>query len=208
MDNDVKKEVLFAIPLYSKILPKYYENRKQILERIQTLVREELEENSKNNYRCCEQLHLDDSKYTRWLMQRLANIAAGCIKEHNADLMLNHEVHLLSSWVNIHPQGVWTKPRTHSQFDWSGVFYAQVSEDLNKETGLIFLNPFPHKQKWASKTKISIDAVDGLMVLFPSHITHIVPPHKDTINRISISFNLRLLPCSPIPSLIGDAESV
>lgn len=202
MDKDIQKDVLFAIPAYSKVMPKYFEKRSAILRRIQTLIKED-RPNDASEYRSCEQLHLDKDPDIQWLMQRLANIAAGCINEHNSDFLINHEVHLLSSWVNVMPAGIWSKPESHSQFDWSGIFYAHVSEPTPKDPGLIFLNPYPHKQKWAKQISINIDAKEGMVILFPAHLTHMLVPHNEKHTRLSVAFNLRILPCSPIPSIIG-----
>jgi len=207
LEKDIQKDVLFAIPVYSKVLPKYFEKRSSILKRIETLIKED-RTNDTSEYRSCEQLHLDKDKNIQWLMQRLANIAAGCISEHNSDFLINHEVHLLSSWVNVMPANVWTKPESHSQFDWSGIFYAHVKEPIPKDPGLIFLNPFPHKQKWAKKTSTHIEAKEGMLILFPSHLTHMLVPHTEKHTRLSISFNLRILPCSPIPSIIGHSGQI
>lgn len=207
MENDIKKDVLFAIPAYSKVMPKYFEQRSAILDRLQTLIKED-GASTDTLYRSCEQLHLDNNKHINWLMQRLANIAAGCIDEHNSDFLINHEVHLLSSWLNVMPAGGWSTPQTHSQFDWSGIFYAHVENPKKGDPGLIFINPFPHKQKWAKQMQISFEAKEGMVVVFPSHLTHMFLPHNDKNVRLSISFNIKLLPVSPTPSIIGKANQI
>lgn len=207
MDKDIRKDTLFAIPAYSKIMPRFFEKRSAILNRLSQLIEEDRPEDP-SLYKSCTQLHLDDDESIQWLMRRLANIAAGCINEHNADFLVNHEAHLLSSWVNIMPPGVWSRPEANNQFDWSGIFFAHSEEKKQPDEGVIFLNPFPHKQKWARRTEISFKAQEGKVIIFPSHLTYMLVPHRDSATRLSISFHIKLLPCSPVPSILGTPGSI
>lgn len=103
-------------------------------------------------------------------------------------------------WINISTSNDLNAPHDHPGFQWSGVLYISIPEDIDGSDGQIeFLDPrnsvyntagqIPKlKQYFASNIKIKPS--NGMIIIFPSYLRHWVYPHKSTNERISIAFNL------------------
>ena len=102
---------------------------------------------------------------------------------------------IFSSWMTKtvvgHRHGL---DHMHSNSFMSGVLYL-----TDKASPIIFRHPLPWR--WQSKLDDKNDGVltsnqyvmlpkNGDIILFPSHVHHLIMPHKDPIARCSIAFNV------------------
>jgi uncharacterized protein (TIGR02466 family) len=106
----------------------------------------------------------------------------------------------LNAWANVNRRGHYNNVHTHPSATWSGVYYVDSGEakptaantsihltDPNPARNAIF---FPNLPTGNFRFK----PLPGLMILFPSYVPHVVPPHEGERPRISIAFNLRKEP--------------
>ena len=101
-------------------------------------------------------------------------------------------------WVNINPPGTYNIEHDHAQSDMSGVLWIQGPENSGN---FVLKNPngfvqFPvigalaqDVQQLTSHVVIHAPT-PGKMMLFPSHIRHLVETNQSQHDRISIAFNL------------------
>jgi len=103
-------------------------------------------------------------------------------------------------WININGRGAFNTPHDHAGFQWSGCYYAAVPENAQGRSGQIeFLDPrgglsgntLPGSRAYATKFQIKPRA--GLLLTFPSYLRHWVYPNQEDAERVSISFNAKIV---------------
>jgi uncharacterized protein (TIGR02466 family) len=103
----------------------------------------------------------------------------------------------MNAWANINGRGDWNAAHNHRASHWSGVYYVQTPRDCGK---LALLDPRPSVNMMDTGNDMldlfapvpaTIQAVEGLTVIFPSWLQHYVAPHESDEERVSIAFNLR-----------------
>ncbi len=112
-----------------------------------------------------------------------------------------------SAWANVSRAGHYHQPHHHPDSDWSAVYYVDDGmrtgdepdelsgriEIMDPRTGVSMLNtpgqPFLGNLQFRPQP--------GLIVIFPSWLTHYVHPHAGTGERISIAFNAKMVNVVP-----------
>tara|TARA_B100001250_G_C19492700_1_gene653825 strand:+ start:49 stop:669 length:621 start_codon:yes stop_codon:yes gene_type:complete len=129
------------------------------------------------------------------------------IEEHLSEYVFNtlavdnskHQLEHTSSWVNKHNPGDSGAGHAHSNAMFSGVMYFKVPPNSGD---IVFYVPSMHPT-WCTQTlypevteyntynmrKSIIPVRDGMILLFPSHLTHAVKPNNSNDDRYSIAFN-------------------
>ena len=109
------------------------------------------------------------------------------------------DIQLDSSWFIINRKNNWNSPHTHMPAQWSGVLYLAVNESNAGDNGgrIIFVDPIPLGPVYRNPINAIIEPKEGLMLIFPSYLTHMVEPHFSDEARISLSFNFRVTAQSP-----------
>tara|TARA_R100001594_G_scaffold29392_1_gene54886 strand:+ start:47 stop:646 length:600 start_codon:yes stop_codon:yes gene_type:complete len=105
-----------------------------------------------------------------------------------------------NAWVNINSKGGSNSIHYHPGSSLSGVFWINVPKDSGE---LVFKNPNNFVEastlsRYADHLTASfnkyetfyLEPKEGYMVLFPSHIQHLVRENKSNEDRIAISFNI------------------
>ena len=119
------------------------------------------------------------------------------VSKHYVD-KLHYEyenLEITSMWGNKLDEGGCHPPHNHSNNFLSGVYYLKASSDTSP---IQFFDPRAqanvmrprNKPNWDNASMIQFDAIQGIGYVFPSWLTHWVPPSKD--ERISISWNIIL----------------
>lgn len=99
-------------------------------------------------------------------------------------------------WTTIYPKEGYVPYHIHSNYRWSGVFYAKAEPDCGE---IIFQDP-----AWVTKTMTQgcnpdlnpyftvykVLPVTGNLILFPSWLPHSTAPNRSGEDRIIVSFNL------------------
>ena len=99
-------------------------------------------------------------------------------------------------WANINPHGGLNSSHNHPNNYISGVYYVSVPKGTGK---IDFADPrmgtggiMPPVKQWNkfTCTKVTVEAKEGRIVLFPSWLKHSVPVNRTHKERVSISFNI------------------
>ena len=106
-------------------------------------------------------------------------------------------------WININCPNSYNMQHTHPGAHFSGVYYLQVPENSGN---IYFPNPWSFASAYELeayteefKTKAHqhffqiIKPKEGMLLVFPSHLVHGVDLNKSEEDRISISFNARVI---------------
>lgn len=107
----------------------------------------------------------------------------------------------LAAWANVNRRGQYNKPHLHPASTWSGTYYVDAGDPApegNELSGLLSLmhpNPAAPMSFFRMLPQaINVQPADGLMVLFPSYLPHIVYPYDGERPRISVAFNVQRVP--------------
>ena len=101
-------------------------------------------------------------------------------------------------WINKNYKGNYNSPHIHQLSNFSGVYYVEVSDEGGK---LIFYRGDKSNQMLEIQTLIKdkdfeeeahISPVVNQLIIFPSHLLHMVSPHFEEKPRISVSFNISI----------------
>jgi len=119
-----------------------------------------------------------------------------------ADLdFVDCDIAITSAWLNVNDsRQCMNSEHIHGDV-FSGVFYLKAPEGSGK---LSIVNPginrmwqgcsLTSQKNQFTGEKISIEPEEGNIILFPSYVPHSVEPNDHDDERISISFNLIVLP--------------
>ena len=111
-------------------------------------------------------------------------------------------------WASVCRTGNYNAPHIHPESAWSGVYYIDAGDpdrtipfssylellDPRTAAGGVHTpgDPFGHPVRIAPQA--------GLLIFFPSWLTHWVHPHSGPRERIAISFNVSATPATVAPS--------
>jgi len=147
-------------------------------------------------------LHHQQHPEIQWLMSNVFERGTQAIRSYESDKPFNG-VRLHTSWVNINPNGAWNAPHMHLPADWAGVIYIQINEQPDRKGNqandgdIMFFNPSPYGAQYNSKPVLSRTPANGKIFLFPGYLLHMVAPHFDEQERISVAFNFKLSYSAP-----------
>lgn len=113
----------------------------------------------------------------------------------------NTRLTLKRLWINRNFKYNINEPHTHSDCHFSGVYYLKTPKQggalkfYRNDKAVEFLpNNFPIKDSKDFHNFVKIQPVENGLILFPSFMTHMVLPHYEEESRISVSFNIEVLP--------------
>ena len=146
-----------------------------------------------NNIKCLGAMSLDeyvlDTQF-KFLFDPISNVVSEVMNELGFT-----EFNIFTSWMTKtmigHRHGL---DHMHTNSFLSGVLYL-----TDKASPIIFRHPLPWR--WQSKLDDKNDGMltsnqyvfspsKGDVVIFPSHVHHLIMPHKNPIPRCSIAFNI------------------
>jgi uncharacterized protein (TIGR02466 family) len=101
------------------------------------------------------------------------------------------DVRLISSWINVCPNGGYQHFHNHPQSDVSGVYYYQTT---GKDGLTVFRSDSSSLRNtyWLEYRDVKYQPKEGMLVLFPSFLEHKVTVNETNSERISVAFNIRL----------------
>ncbi len=107
----------------------------------------------------------------------------------------------LAGWANVSRTGAYNKRHTHPDSQVSAVYYVEAgsppSEEMPESGTFEFIDPRTHAEMSALPGEpvgrpVTVQPVNGRMILFPSWLYHQVNPYHGEGERISISFNAHI----------------
>ncbi|GAB5365223.1 hypothetical protein AAMO2058_001038900 [Amorphochlora amoebiformis] len=116
----------------------------------------------------------------------------------------------LKGWANILRKGAHHTIHVHPQAVWSGVYYAKVPKGVGEyqrgwedpsQGCLVLMDPRPqsHMSTISERDtqfveKMEVCPTEGMVVMFPSWMSHFVPYIETKGERIAVSFNVHAIP--------------
>ena len=106
-----------------------------------------------------------------------------------------HDVipYITQSWANYTKKGQWHHKHEHPNSFISGVFYVQAQKDIDKiyfyKNGYQQIKVPTESFNLYNSESWWLGVETGQLILFPSHLTHMVQTVQTDETRISISFN-------------------
>ncbi len=103
----------------------------------------------------------------------------------------------LTAWANVNRNGEFNAVHVHPGSTWSGTYYVDSGDPTDSANGtrLQLFDPCQGRSTTFLAAllphSVFIRPRQGLMILFPSYVPHMVFPHAGAGPRISIAFNLR-----------------
>ena len=135
-----------------------------------------------------------------------ASMIMEAVKNHFATERIYKDgvgLQLLNSWVNISGKHAYNSKHTHPGAHLSGVVWVKIPPNSGR---LEFEAPFSFtrekeienynekvKEKYNVYPMIYYNPQPGMMVIFPSDLEHEVMSNKSNEDRISVSFNLKII---------------
>ena len=109
----------------------------------------------------------------------------------------------LDCWFNINEKGSYNTKHIHPNSDFSGVFWLKApmnSGDIvfdSPHNFSSFMERISYTEKFKNDTgctdRYFFNPIEGKMLIFPSSLEHEVQPNESDEDRISVSFNIKLL---------------
>jgi len=195
----------FGVPLFTKKLAGFSKYQQPLIDCIlEEMSRSPggINRSNRSGWHSEKNVHHWKNASTRWLVNQIADFAKDCF----ADSLGNGQeqcVTLKTSWANVNGPGAWNSPHGHFSATWSGVVFiaAEGANDKTTRSGYLeLLNPVQLGPLSNPASSVTIQPQDGLMVLFPGYVLHWVHPNRTQHNRISIAFNLSVIPKSLAPT--------
>lgn len=132
------------------------------------------------------------------LRQRIGDMAHDIIGMTGADAAETPFRIRLTGWANVNRRGDYNQPHMHGGSIWSGVYYVSsgAPDDTDALNGKLELfDPRPAAGFAVSRFapvagKFTVDPIPGLMIFFPSWLSHMAHPFRGKGERISIAFNV------------------
>ena len=130
------------------------------------------------------------------IIQKTAQWIGSCIKETvNTIQVEKYGYHLTfnQSWYHITKTNGMHEPHIHPSCSWCGIYYVQSGDDDSGHT--VFENPA--RSTYVDRGNLYLNNIstvrvkprDGMLVLFPSYLSHYQALYTGTQDRIIISFN-------------------
>jgi len=119
-------------------------------------------------------------------------------QEWPAGLTVSVDLH--ESWCHITRDGGYHDNHIHPNSSWSGIYYLDCGDmDIETKSGINrFYNPITPNYSdagtaWAtSDNNVDINAISGMMIVFPSWIDHSALPYRGKNDRFILSFNSQI----------------
>jgi uncharacterized protein (TIGR02466 family) len=194
---------LYGGTLFRGMMPDFEEHREALLETVYKLYDDEkgLARSNQGGWQSNDRLFESEQKEFKWLAQVIRDLGGQCIKQAEGPY-LQGGILLGAMWANLNPYGAWNAPHTHMPCEWVGVCYLKTNETPTKrgkeagpaEGDLMLLDTQQLGPQYRGQRPIfqHYSPKNGEFFIFPGYILHMVAPHLDQEDRISVAFNFRL----------------
>ncbi len=106
----------------------------------------------------------------------------------------------ITGWANVMRSGNYHSPHNHPNNFWSGCYYiddGDPEENIQYNGYFEFLDPRGGSDMHTSESLVApryqIIPKAGTIVMFPAYVNHYVHPYVGLRERISVSFNVRII---------------
>lgn len=212
-DLDLKLVDVYSTPIWQAELPDFLDKKEKILQACLNYKEtckdaKSINNSNINGYQSPPELQTVPELSE--LFDYIGLLTKQCIEDIN---LVDCDVFISSAWLNINDSPSCINAEHVHGDTFSGVFYL----DCPNGSGMLSLrnpgmNPmwagldFVEKKNQYTGELIRIKPAEGSIMIWPSYLPHSVEPNsKSKIKRISISFNIVVLPKgSPLLQMIGN----
>lgn len=203
--KELTPDIWFGVPVWSRTVIDHTAFNAKILEAVARLEGEipSVHRSNVGGWHSNADLHRNAAFAP--LRRIIENAAIGCAAHlgfdfEKADLVFQ------GMWANRNGRGDYNKSHVHPNAMLSGTYYAKVPP----ESGNIeFYDPvrertmysFPMKPGAAGRKKLEYKCREGMLLLFPSWLSHSVQSNRSDDARVSIAFNIESAPKRKDPGL-------
>ena len=130
-------------------------------------------------------------------LQVVSEILTVGLSEFSSAIHPEFNIELKNVWININERGNSNKRHVHPMSTFSGTLYIQVDE---KTGNIVFYDnytPYDHypilmpSDSEYFPERVTYYPTNGMLLIFPSWVPHLVEPSNSDLTRISISFNVQ-----------------
>jgi uncharacterized protein (TIGR02466 family) len=190
---------IFSTPIWRSEFPEFDKFQEIFLEKIQEFRKNNPESDAHSNvngYQSPNGIHMIEE------FSSLFNYVCFMVNQSADDLKFkDRDIFITSSWVNIaDSRSSMMNHHTH-EHTFSGIFYLKFPENSGK---LCLINEGVNTMWNGAKLidqkinlnaeSVKIEPSEGDIILFPSYLPHSVDTNNHDDERISISFNILLMP--------------
>jgi uncharacterized protein (TIGR02466 family) len=190
---------LFSYPLYSTVIAEQARYREPLIREILELKEKHpgVRRSNRDAWHSGEEFLALRSPSIGWVLQNAVRFGRLALAKTHQDWATS-ELKLGHYWANVLGAGGWNAPHHHVPSHWSGVYYVSVGQVGAGGTELgghiEFLNPSPWQSHLGKVGNFAYGPRDGLLLLFPASLVHFVHPNHNEEQRISIAFNMSVVP--------------
>ena len=199
----LKPELRFATPIWLRKLTNAAEMNPKLMKDLAELEasNSSMVRSNVGGWHSDTNLHQLDA--FRPLRQVIENVAVGCANYLGLDFQ-KADLIFQGMWANRNGPGDYNTSHVHPNSFISGCYYVKVPEnggniEFTDPIGERAMFTYPIKEEVTYlPRRLSYRCHEGLMVLFPSWLTHGVQPNRSQEMRMSIAFNIDCVPKRPI----------
>jgi uncharacterized protein (TIGR02466 family) len=191
---------LFSIPVYSLLVEDFGAHAAGLLAAIRAERAESagILASNQHAWHSKRALHRIEHPEIAWMVDAIQRFGAAALAESYAGFE-QVELRLSACWATVCGRGGWLAPHQHFPAAWSGVLYIdaepQPAPDARDKSGkLELLNPIPLAESFGQPSGVTLTPRNGVALLFPGALSHLVHPSRAVQERVSVSFNFELLP--------------
>jgi uncharacterized protein (TIGR02466 family) len=190
---------IFSTPIWSSVYPDFEEHKNSFLTCVRNFKTNNPKGENKSNIAGYQSpFTLQGEEELRPLFQYVCEMAIQAVQDLN---FIPSNIFLTHAWVNFNDsRECMNSEHVHGEV-FSGVFYLKVPPN----SGKLVLNNSAMNRLWGGCSLIQeknqftgeqmkIEPEEGTIILFPSYLPHSVETNSHDDERISISFNLMVLP--------------
>ena len=134
----------------------------------------------------------DETPIVRKTAQWITNVLTDTVNTIQME-KINYDITYNESWYHITKTNGMHEPHIHPRCSWCGVYYIKSGNHDSGDT--VFENPV--KSTYIDRGNLFLDHMhtlrikpqDGLLVIFPSYLSHYQAIYKGTEDRIVVAFN-------------------
>ena len=130
------------------------------------------------------------------IIKKTSQWIGNCIAETVNDIQMENHTYKIKfneSWYHITKTNGMHEPHIHPRCSWCGIYYIKSGDDDSGHT--VFENPTKSTYVDCGNlylnniSTVRIKPKDGMLVLFPSYLSHYQAMYKGTEDRIVVAFN-------------------
>jgi uncharacterized protein (TIGR02466 family) len=198
MTTNSKKENWFSSPIHMVMWDEHEKHSQKIIKEI-TRLKKIVPSNSRSSINGWQSVK---NLYEYEFVTEFLNYVTVPITQYLLDLQLDlsrHNLIISQMWANVNGINSYNKSHQHPDSFISGVYYLTSPKNSGN---IVFEDP---RNPWCilqgsytelnyfSATEVQYEPSPGLLILFPSYLSHRVEINNNKDDRISISFNVSLL---------------